>query len=202
MRRPVPFLLLLLAACSKGTEQPAAPAPSQVASSMPGEDAASATPEIPTGPASRYTSFKDCELVKSGAGQGEDWSLSRCKGLGGYDLQIDYGDARDELVLRRAGRPSANIGLFALDSGHFNSLAETAEWRGLAGPQGFAPKRLIVRNNVSEDSAQPHRQTSILVVIDLDLACAIAQVRPGKDQNLAARAIADGPPRACLKTRQ
>lgn len=193
--------LLLLAACSKeGDPAPAATDPAgpvtDAASALPSDAAETAAPKASAATVSRYTSFKSCTLVEEG--DGEDWSVSRCEGMGGFDLQIDYGDARDDLVLLRGGRKPAKLGLIALGTGGFNTLADTAEWRGTEGPAGFKPARLIVRNNVSEDPVNAEKVTSILMVIDLEQACVIAQVRPKAGQNEAARSIADGPPRPCL----
>lgn len=192
--------LLLLAACSK----PAEPAlePSNEASAAASSDAASRATAEPDaaasdtpGPVSQYTRFKDCELIAEG--RGEDWSTSACKGLGGYDLRIEYGDARDELVLVRAGRPPARLGLFQLGGGGFNTLGDTAEWRGAGQGRSFTPSALIVRNKLSEDPEDSARQTAYLLVIDLAKGCIAAQVPPGSDQNEAARGIADKLPGTC-----
>ncbi|MEQ1497314.1 MAG: hypothetical protein ABL914_01530 [Novosphingobium sp.] len=200
MRNPILVLsLALLAACS----QDAQPDPQTGPSAKPGvaasaEPAATASSEAPplAGPVSAYTSFKDCKLVESG--EGEDWSISRCKGIGGYDLQVDYGDARDDLVLLRRGKPPVKLNLFALGSGGFNTLGDAAEWRARGGADGSDPAMLIVRNKISEDPEDSAKQTHLLVVIDLKKACVIAQVRPQSGQNAAARSIADGAPRKCL----
>lgn len=197
MKRAVVLAVLLLAGCSQQAEPVPEVATSEAPATMASNEPTGSVPASPTGPASRYTSFKDCILVK--ANEDEDWSSSHCAGMAGYDLQIDYGDARDDLVLLRRGKPPAKLGLIALGGGGFNALADTAEWRGVLGPTGFVPKHLIVRNNISEDPENSEKQTSILVVIDLQQACVIAQVRPKAGQNEAAWAIADGPVRPCLK---
>lgn len=189
--------LLLLTACSKEAAPPSGSpetgAPALATSAAVEADEVSAPDAKPM---SRYTSFKDCKLVKSG--EGEDWSISRCKGVAGYDLEIDYGDARDELVLKVPGKPSAAMGLFELGNGGFNALGDTAEWRGPAADE-FEPQALIVRNNISEDPSNSSKQTSVLLVIDLRQGCVVGQVRPRVGQNEAARTIADGPQRPCLR---
>lgn len=197
MKYAASLTLLLLAACSNQAEQ-APQAPASQASAAAASDAALPTPSA-TSPetTSRYSSFKNCKLVK--LNEDEDWSISHCKGLGGYDLEIDYADARDDLVLMKRGDRPAKLGIFELGSGGFNTLADTAEWRGSESSGNFKPTALIVRNNVSEDPVNSEKQTSILMVIDLKQACVVAQVRPKPGQNETARGIADGPPRPCLK---
>lgn len=196
IRRFAPVLVfLLVSACS--SQQPAAPEPEPsaeaAASALPqaSEDAASAT-----GIVSRYTSLKDCKLVDSQ--EGEDWSVSRCPGLGGYALVLNYGDARDDLALRKAGRKDLVLGLPNLAGGGFNTLGDTIEWRGSAAGGGFVPVALIVRNSAVRGPEQPEQPTSLLVVIDLAQGCAVAQVKPGTGQNERARAVADGPRQSCL----
>jgi hypothetical protein len=199
VQRFVPALaLLLLPGCN--SQQPAAPEPAPsaeaavIASPEASEDAASATSLV-----SRYTSLKDCKLVEEG--DGEDWSVSRCPGLGGYSLVLNYGDARDDLALRQTGRKDAELGLPYLSGGGFNALGETIEWRGAEASGGFEPRGLIVRNNAVQDPEQPEKPTSLLVVVDLSQGCAVAQVKPGPRQNERARAVADGPRQPCLGSR-
>jgi hypothetical protein len=188
--------LLLLPAC--GPQQSAAPEPEPsteaavIASPQASEDAASAT-----GIVSRYTSLKNCKLVEMR--EDEDWSVSRCPGLGGYTVMLNYGDARDDLALRRTGRKDAEIGLPYLAGGGFTTLGETLEWRGAASANGFEPTALIVRNSAVQNPEEPEKPTSLLVVIDLAQGCAVAQVKPGAQQNERARAVADGPRQTCLE---
>ena len=199
MKRGYLLALLLLTACSKETE----PVPAATASQEPGalsdEATTAAMPAAIAGPVSRYTSFRHCKLVKSGERLGEDWSVSRCAGIGGYDLELDYSDARDDLALLHNGSPAVELGLVELSGGGFSSLADTAEWRGEGSDAGFAPTALIVRHLVSENSDNAGRQTAVLMVIDLRQRCVTDQVRPQPGQNEAARTIADGPRRACLR---
>jgi hypothetical protein len=199
MKHCAAFALLLLAACSKEAEQTPAPVASDVSAPSASDAAPPVLPASPPPAAriSRYTKFKDCTLIK--ANEEEDWSISHCKGLGGYDLEIDYADARDDLVLMQRGERPSKLGIFELGLGGFNTLADTAEWRGRENSGSFKPTALIVRNRVSEDPENSGKQTAILVVIDLQQGCVIAQVRPRAMQNEAARAIADGPRRACLR---
>lgn len=201
MKRIVLLPLLLLAACSGGDKDPEAPAATDGASPAVSEDAAAASSDSAdaagaAGRTSRYTSLKDCKVVDDGGG--EDWSVSRCEGLGGFTVVINYGDARDDLELQYPQRQPVALGLPYLAGGGFNTLGDTVEWRGSGAGTAFAPTALIVRNSTVQNPERPDRPTALLAVIDLKQECVVAQVRPGPGQNEQARAIADGPVRKCL----
>lgn len=196
MKRLIPFMpLVLLAGCS--SEQPTAPEASETATAA-ASAAAAASPAAATLKAaartSTYTALKDCSVVESN--EEEDWSVSRCAGPGGWSLQIDYGDARDDAQLLHQGKPAQPLNLGALTGGAFNGLGDTAEWRGASADK---PTALILRNNVSEDSEHTEVQTGVLLVVDLTQGCVVAQVRPQAGQNEKARVVADGPRQPCLK---
>jgi hypothetical protein len=202
MNRIIPaisFPLLLLVACS-GQSDPA-PAGSDATAAV--AEASEALPPPATdpvgGPASRYTSLKDCKVEE--LREDEDWSVSRCAGPGGYTLMVDYGDARDDLRLVRPGGKPVELGLLSLNGGGFNSLGDAVEWRGTGTEAAFKPTMLIVRNNAVESPERPEQPTALLVVIDLKQGCAVAQIRPTAGQNETARKIADGPRQPCLKGR-
>ncbi len=195
-------VLVLLAACNQAPERDspaktsAAAKPAAAPSSSPSSPPASPSPPAATpAAASRYTSLKQCKVTNSAAD--EDWSESRCAGVGGLALQLDYGDLRENVQVLRAGQPPLDLALGSRSGGAFNAVGDPVEWRG-RGP-GNAPAALILRNNVSENVDQPERLTGYLVVTDLTQGCVVANLRPAADQNAAARAIADGPRRACLK---
>lgn len=200
MKRIVLLPLLLLAACSGGGEAPPDPAASVAAGPAASEDAAAVSSEGAEAASaaqrtSRYTSLKDCKVVDDGGG--EDWSVSRCEGLGGYGLQVNYFDARDSLSLIRDGKVTAELKLWLRGGGGFNSIGDTVEWRGSGAGEGFVPTALIVRNHVFRNPEQPDRSTGVLEVIDLAQGCLIGSLEPQPGQNEAARAIADGPKRPC-----
>ena len=184
--------LLLMAACTEQTT------PDQAPTGSAAEATASTAPVLPpaVGPVSRYTSLKDCKVVDRNAD--EDWSVSRCSGTGGFDLMLLYDDARDDVQLLRPGQKPMHLALTSLTGGGFNSLGDTAEWRGVGEGTAFKPAALILRNSVVESPEHPEQLTALLVVVDLSKGCVIAQVRPKAAQNEVARAIADGPRQPCL----
>lgn len=190
-------LLLALAACSREAGPDAAPdesgpqAETGSAEPIPAPDGSAAADRT-----SRYTSLKDCKVVDDGGG--EDWSVSRCDGLGGHVLQVNYFDARDSLSLLRDGKVAAELELWMRGGGGFNSIGDTVEWRGAMQGDRFVPRALIVRNHVFRDPEHPDRSSGVLEVIDLAQGCLIGSLEPQPGQNEAARAIADGPKRPCL----
>lgn len=200
-RFAVLLLALPVAACSGERAEPSASESAAASVASAAETASSESPAADasgqSAPASRYTSLKACKVVEDGGG--EDWSVSRCEGTGGYALIVDYSDARDDLQIVRKDQTTTDVDLFKYTGGGFNALADTVEWRGNGEGEGFVPRALIVRNQVSEDPAHSERSTAILTVIDLERACVTALVRPKADQNEEARAIADIPQRPCLK---
>ena len=193
MKRLAALISLAAAACSG--QESAPPVPQQSAEA---EAAPAPAPTESGAPAftSRYSALKDCRLVESK--EDEDWSVSKCPGQGGYDLQLDYGDAREDLRIMHGTKPSRALGLPYLAGGGFNSLGDTVEWRGTGDGAAFAPTALIVRNHSNRDPERSDKQTALLEVIDLAQACVVAQVKPGPGQNEQARAEADKAVRTCL----
>lgn len=195
--------VLLVAACSQKPENDASPAASWAEPSAPASATApaAATSAAP-GMASRYTSLKDCKVVRSGEEADEDWSESVCDGPDRWRLKVNYGDAREGLELigpgpKRVTSETVTTELIAPGVG-FNAFGEKVEWRGPGAGDAFEPAALIVRNSVTIDP-ETGRQESLLLVADLTQRCIVARVQPGAAQNDEARAIADGPRRACLK---
>jgi hypothetical protein len=195
-------LVLSLAACSQQAEEAKVPPPSGNATAatdtpVAGQPSTSAQAAI-----SRYTSLKDCKVVRSGEEAGEDWSESVCNGPGSWLLKVNYGDAREGLELigpgpKRVTSEPVSAELIAPGVG-FNAFGEKVEWRVPGAGDAFDPAALIVRNSVTVDP-ETGRQESFLLVADLAQWCLVAKVRPGAGQNEQARAIADGPRRACLQ---
>ena len=201
MTRIAPILLALwLAACSRQTE-PDSRSEAGASSTLPAAAAVQPSGEPATDAAvaqlvSRYTSLKDCKLVEGP--EDEDWSISRCPGLGGFTVMLNYGDAREDIELKQGGKSFAELHLPLIGGGGFNALGDTIEWRGSGEGAAFVPAMLIVRSHVIRDPEHPDRQTPLLYVYDLAQRCIVGAVEPAAGQNEAARTIADGPRRACL----
>jgi hypothetical protein len=119
-----------------------------------------------------------------------------CRGVGDYQLEILLDDERMSVnVIAPANEK------FALDFwGHFrnfSSVGEKAEWR----LRGRTPVGLIVRYDVS-DRGDGNKPTSYLMVSKLGPkgSCLVGIVKPGKNQNIEARKLADAASNKPCKT--
>ena len=79
------------------------------------------------GSTSTYTNLKNCKLVE----EGRDWSVSKCPGYKAYQLYFYYADARDWLVIKKAGKVVIDLqnDIWNQDSGHFPEVPGPVEWR-------------------------------------------------------------------------
>lgn len=196
-------LLALIAACSQQ-----APAPDPVSSEGVDRASSASTATAPSAQASaaadaadppgrqhRYTSLKNCKLLRE---EREEMPLTEvsCAGQGSYSLRILDSDARQRMTLVPSSGESYALPVDRIGGGAFSSFRDTAEWRGPAG-EPFKPDALIVRYSVAE-KPHPAPETSYLLVARLGAdPCLVAVVPPGPGQNDSARASADGA-KACL----
>jgi len=145
-----------------------------------------------------YTSLKpaDCKLLEQSVEEG-GYSRHRCNGIAGYALETSESDLRQGLTVIAPDGTRSELDLSAqVAKGAFNALGPAAEWRGA---DRKSPSALIVRLNVARpEPATP--DTSYLVVFGLgDPTCILRVIPPGPSQNDAARDIADGSRKDCLK---
>ena len=140
-----------------------------------------------------YTNLgeKHCRTIKadsSGAGSYE----AICRGVGGYKLQVEEGDLRQNIQVIAPAGQKHSLDLWTVVGSSFSSLGEKAEWRVRTQRGKVVPVALIVRYNVSnpEDST---KTTSYLAVTKITAAkiCVTDKIGPGADANVAARAAAD-----------
>jgi len=114
-------------------------------------------------------------------------SSTRCKGVGGYELEIYLDDERNSVGVVLPSKKVVGLDFWNYFGG-FSALGDKAEWR----MKGKNPVALIVRLNVSEqgDGKPP---TSYLIVskISPTSACVTEIVKPGKNQNAQAQRLAD-----------
>ena len=140
-----------------------------------------------------YSSLSGCKMVKTGEKAGEDWSVSACRGVGGYSLQLEYGDARESITVYTPDRTKHPLDLWSVISSGFSSVGQKAEWRVTTKNGKQVPLALIVRFNASENAADSSKVTSYLVVAKItpQKICAVAKIAPGATQNEEARRAAD-----------
>jgi hypothetical protein len=140
-----------------------------------------------------YTNMgeKSCKTIKadsSGAGSYE----AICRGVGGYKLQVEEGDLRQNIQVITPAGQKHSLDLWTVVGSSFSSLGDKAEWRVRTQRGKVVPVALIVRYNVSspEDST---KTTSYLAVTKITASkiCVTDKIGPGADANVAARAAAD-----------
>jgi hypothetical protein len=140
-----------------------------------------------------YTSLSGCKIVRTGKGQGEEWSVMACRGFGGYNLQLEYGDARESITVFTPNRKKHELNLWSVISSGFSSVGRKAEWRVTTKNGKQVPVALIVRFNASEDPEDSTKVTSYLVVAKVtpQKICVTDKIAPGATQNEEARRAAD-----------
>ena len=111
----------------------------------------------------------------------------KCKGVGGYDLEVYLDDERNSIGVVLPSKKTINLDFWNYFS-HFSALGEKAEWR----MKGKKPVALIVRLNIS-DNGDEKPPTSYLIVSKISAtgACVTDVVKPGKNQNSQAQRLAD-----------
>lgn len=113
--------------------------------------------------------------------------IGKCAGAGGYGLEVYLDDGRNSIGVILPNKKTIGLDFWNY-FGNFSELGEKAEWRF----KGKMPVALIVRLNVS-DRDDDGGQTSYLVVSKIGprFACVTDIVKPGRNQNLLARRLAD-----------
>ena len=141
-----------------------------------------------------YTNLgeKSCKTIKADASEAGSY-VGLCGGAGGYKLQVEEGDLRQNIqVITPAGKKHS-LDLWTVVGSSFSSLGDKAEWRVRTQKGKTVPVALIVRYNVSnpEDST---KTTSYLAVAKITAAqiCVTDRIGPGAGANVAARTAADG----------
>ena len=136
-----------------------------------------------------YTSLetKNCKTIESSVEE-SGWYRGRCKGVGGYKLEITEGDLRQTNNVVAPSGKIFELG-FGQVSSAFSYVGAKAEWR----MKGKIPVALIVRFIANSDAEDYKKNTSHLVVskISKSGACITDVVAPGKTQNAEAQKLAD-----------
>jgi hypothetical protein len=136
-----------------------------------------------------YSSLSGCKLIKTG----QDWSVQACRGVGGYNLQLEYGDARESITVFTPDRQKHPLELWQVISSGFSSVGQKAEWRVTTKNGKQVPLALIVRFNASENPEDSSKVTSYLVVAKItpQKICVTDKIAPSATQNEEARRAAD-----------
>jgi hypothetical protein len=136
-----------------------------------------------------YSSLSKCKLVKTG----RDWSVQACRGVGGYNLQLEYDDSRESVTVFGPDRQAHPLNLWQVVSSGFSSVGEKAEWRITTKNGKQVPLALIVRFNASENPEDSTKVTSYLVVAKItpQKICVTDKIAPSATANEEARQAAD-----------
>jgi hypothetical protein len=133
-----------------------------------------------------YTSTKTCRTIESDPNEA-GWYRGRCKGVGGYTLDLTEGDLRQSLVVRTAARKEFDLN-FSMFFSSFSSVGEKVEWRMKNG----VPIALIARFYVSDPENSEKTKSYLMVAkIGRKEACVVDVIGPGAKQNERARQAAD-----------
>jgi hypothetical protein len=136
-----------------------------------------------------YSSLSGCKLVKTG----QDWSVQACRGVGGYNLQLEYDDSRESITVYGPDRQKHALELWQVVSSGFSSVGKKAEWRMATRNGKLVPVALIVRFDASENPADSSKVTSYLVVAKItpEKICVVDKIAPSATANEEARRSAD-----------
>jgi hypothetical protein len=148
-----------------------------------------------------YSSLYKCKLVS----KGHDFSTQACLGVGGYNLRLEYDDARESITVVSPNGSKHPLRLWEVLSSGFSSVGQKAEWR-VAGKNGKpVPIALIVRFNASENPEDSTKVTSYLAVAKItpQEICVTDKIAPGPRANEEARRAADASAdKPCLEAPQ
>jgi hypothetical protein len=142
---------------------------------------------------SAYTNLgaKTCRTIKADSSEAGSY-VGICTGVGGYKLQVEEGDLRQNIQVITPAGQKHSLDLWIVVGSSFSSLGEKAEWRVRTQRGKSVPVALIVRYNLSnpEDST---KITSYLAVAKITASkiCVTDKIAPGPDANVAARTAAD-----------
>jgi hypothetical protein len=150
-----------------------------------------------------YTNLDDkhCRTLKSDASEAGEY-LGRCTGIAGYTLLLAEGDLRQNITVVTPRKVEHSLELWSVVSSAFSSLGPKAEWRVTKQKNKVTPVAMIVRYNASEDTLNPDKTTSYLVVTKITSKeiCVTDRINPGPNANEEARRLADeATTKPCLK---
>jgi hypothetical protein len=136
-----------------------------------------------------YSSLYKCKLVTTG----HDYSTSACIGVAGYNLRLEYDDARESITVISPNGRKHPLNLWQVMSSGFSSVGQKAEWRVTKRNGKSVPIALIVRFNASENPEDSTKVTSYLAVAKItpQKICVTDKIPPSSTANEDARRAAD-----------
>jgi hypothetical protein len=151
--------------------------------------AASTLPADPV--TSVYSSLSNCKTVSTDGESGS--STQACRGVGGYNLRLEYGDARESITVISPDGKQHPLKFWEVISTGFSSVGKKAEWRVTGKGNKVTPRALIVRFDASENPEDSSKVTSYLVVAKVtpEGICVTDKIAPSATANEEARRAAD-----------
>jgi hypothetical protein len=136
-----------------------------------------------------YSSLYKCRLVTTG----HDYSTRACLGVGGYNLRLEYDDARESITVVSPNGRKHPLNFWSVISTGFSSVGQKAEWRVTKRNGKIVPVALIVRFDASENPEDSSKVTSYLAVTKItpQKICVTDKIPPGATANEDARRAAD-----------
>ena len=136
-----------------------------------------------------YSSLYKCKLVSTGT----DSSTQACRGVGGYNLRLEYADARESITVISPDGRKHPLEFWNVIGHGFSSVGQKAEWRVTRKNGKVVPVALIVRFNASENPEDSSKVTSYLAVAKItpQKICVTDKIAPGRTANEDARRAAD-----------
>lgn len=138
-------------------------------------------------------SAKHCKVLPASGEPGDEEDGLRCKGPGGYEILVVYGDLRASVTVVAPDGSQHELDYWSVVTHAFSSLGPRAEWRVHEDGRAIVPHALVVRVNAQEDAGNPQRKTSYLAVAKITPGkiCVTDRIKPGAAQNVEARIAAD-----------
>lgn len=131
------------------------------------------------------TNTKACRTIESNPNEA-GWYRGRCKGVGGYTLELTEGDLRQDLIVITPAKKEHDLQLTSYYP-RFSAVADRVEWRLKKG----VPVALIARYNVSKDDEGGNISYLMIAKVGKKESCIVDVIEPGARQNERARVAAD-----------
>ena len=138
-----------------------------------------------------YTPLYKCKLVSHD--KESDSSTQACRGVAGYNLRLEYSDARESITVISPDGKKHQLEFWNVISSAFSHVGEKAEWRVVKNKGKIVPVALIVRFTASEYSGETPKPVSYLAVakITRQKICVTDKIAPSATANVEARRAAD-----------
>jgi|SRR5687768_306031 len=134
---------------------------------------------------------KSCKTIKADASEAGSY-VGICGGVGGYKLQVEEGDLRQNIQIITPAGQKHSLDLWSVVASGFSSLGDRAEWRVRTQRGKVVPIALIVRYNTNNPDGFAEKRSYLAVAkITAKKICVTDRIAPGPDANVAARAAAD-----------